>query len=915
MEDKKHTDGKKPETESQLSGMAHAGIVTIRSLIWGVLMSGIFAFLTVFLENRRSMIATANQVPLFPYLMLVFVIVLINPIARLIRIVKPFSVTELMLIFAMTMVTSGISTFGLTSQFLPIMSGLFNKHWNNGQSEWCTYVEPYVNESMFISEKGISRAASEYAKEFQKLQEMRERGEEAEAQEAIVNQKRSDLAKLEEAAFAKVEIYRRGLPAEKRAIPGILFTTDDTPQIYFRRLGRLRAGLQAAKSIKEAQASKSPQGLEKALATLKPFADDSYAREHIAFLDSSSAECVAQISDINAKVLKLNQDKREDTIENMRRMENEIAALDKQHKRLEGKIKHINKQKECYKREITICQRVATACGNIEVIAKSISVGEDAWAGTDDVLAAFPTFDASISRYLIGEVPWSHWAKPLFHWAIVIFVAFVVLYTFNILIFRQWAHHEKLIFPLAELPESIVGIENGKLSTDVVPQMFKNGLFWIGFIISASVMGWNLLANTEIIPGLNEMNLNTSWTPYVRNSMFKALAFGASSTIFFTLIGLSFLIPQKVSFSLWFFHIFYFVLLMALVAFGYGQNVRSFRQEWWYIHNFRSAMGTGALIVFAIVVIWKSRDIIMCAMRPKGLVGIAPDEARELRNSSFIFMASSLVLILLLWLMLKINIIYSIFGYLVIMVTTIGLIRSVAEGGMLSIHSNASPFHLIRDFCGMDKPYSHPHLFAPLMIFYSILFLDLKTFIAPSMATGFKICDDLKMSRRRYHTGIALSIIVATVVSVITAIIIGYYTGADAMHTYFYTFFPRSTYNLITSLSKVPPEQATGQLGWLIAGVILMAILLFFRQNHFWLPHPIGMIMLVNPHMSGAWFSIMLGWLAKSLVTRYSDKNTYTQIKGLFIGLILGEFTVILISLIISYIMERPFHKISLNRF
>ena len=915
MEDKNRKEGKSPEKESQLSSMAHAGIVTIRSLIWGVLMSGVFAFLTVFLENRRSMIPTANQVPLFPYLMLVFVIVLINPLSRLIRIVKPFSVTELMLIFTMTMVTSGISTFGLTSQLLPIISGLFNRHWNNSQSEWCIYVEPYVNESMFLAEKGISAAATEYARELQKLQEMRERGDESEAQESIVEQKREELAKLEAAAFAKVEIYRRGLPPGKRAIPGIIFTTDDTPQIYFRRLGRLRTGLLAAKMLKNARASKSTQELQKALDILKPFSDDSYAKEHIAFLDSNTAECVSQIAEINAKVLKLNQDKREDTIENMRRMENEIAALNKHHKRLEGKIKHINKQKECYKREIDICQRVAAACGSIEIILKSIGVGEDAWSGVDDVLAAFPSFDASVSRYLIGEVPWSHWAKPLLNWGIVIFVAFIVLYTFNILIFRQWAHHEKLIFPLAELPESIVGIENGKLSQDAVPQMFKNGLFWIGFIISASVMGWNLLANTEIIPGLNEMNLNTSWTPYVRNSIFKALAFGASSTIFFTLIGLSFLIPQKVSFSLWFFHIFYFVLLIVLVAFGYGQNVRSFRQEWWYIHNFRSALGTGALIVFAIVVIWKSRDIILCAMRPKGLEGIAPNEARELRNSSLIFMVSSFALIILLWLMLKINIIYSIFGYLVIMVTTIGIIRSVAEGGMLSIHSNASPFHLIRDFCGMDKPYSHPILYGPLMIFYSILFLDLKTFIAPSMATGFKICDDLKMSRRRYHTGIALSIIVATVVSVITAIIIGYYTGADAMHNYFYTSFPRSTYNLITSLSKVPPEQAASQLGWLITGVILMAVLLFFRQNHFWLPHPIGMIMLVNPHMSGAWFSIMLGWLAKAIVTRYSDKNTYTKIKGLFIGLILGEFTVILISLIISYVMERPFHKISLNRF
>ena len=56
MEDAKRKEGKSPETENQLSSMAHAGIVTIRSLIWGVLMSGVFAFLTVFLLTNGAVL-------------------------------------------------------------------------------------------------------------------------------------------------------------------------------------------------------------------------------------------------------------------------------------------------------------------------------------------------------------------------------------------------------------------------------------------------------------------------------------------------------------------------------------------------------------------------------------------------------------------------------------------------------------------------------------------------------------------------------------------------------------------------------------------------------------------------------------------------------------------------------------------
>ena len=92
-----------------------------------------------------------------------------------------------------------------------------------------------------------------------------------------------------------------------------------------------------------------------------------------------------------------------------------------------------------------------------------------------------------------------------------------------------------------------------------------------------------------------------------------------------------------------------------------------------------------------------------------------------------------------------------------------------------------------------------------------------------------------------------------------------------------------------------------------------MAVLLYFRQTSFWLPHPIGLIMLVNPLMAAYWFSILLGWLAKSLVTKYANKNTYAKVRGLFIGLIIGELLVVFIAMIISLTMQKRL-GIDLNR-
>ena len=248
------------------------------------------------------------------------------------------------------------------------------------------------------------------------------------------------------------------------------------------------------------------------------------------------------------------------------------------------------------------------------------------------------------------------------------------------------------------------------------------------------------------------------------------------------------------------------------------------------------------------------------------------------------------------------------------MVTTIGLIRAVAEGGVLGFQSHASPFHIMRDLFGMDKGFTSPSLFAPLVVYYSIMFLDIKAFIAPAMANGLKIRDDMKMERKRYHIGIFLAIAVSIFVAFSMVLIFCYDAGADAMSGWFYTAFPKSTFALIGNISKVPPMSSPSARGWLIFGAILMGTLLYFRQNNFWLPHPIGLIMLINPLMASYWFSIFLGWLAKSLVTKYANKETYAKVRGLFIGLIVGEFLVVMLALIVATIFDCNTGNITLNR-
>ena len=142
--------------------MKQENTISLRALGVGTLFAIFFAILTVYFNNRLSVAVTANQIAVLPYLLMLFMVLILNPLCRLIRVARCFSLVEIMIVFVMGTVSSGVSTFGLTEQLVPIVGSLFNQEWNTSQSEWNRYVVPFVNDRYFVSEPGIQSAADTY---------------------------------------------------------------------------------------------------------------------------------------------------------------------------------------------------------------------------------------------------------------------------------------------------------------------------------------------------------------------------------------------------------------------------------------------------------------------------------------------------------------------------------------------------------------------------------------------------------------------------------------------------------------------------------------------------------------------------------------------------------------------------------
>lgn len=961
--------------------------ITARAIFLGLFLSGLFAFLTVYFSNQHGLYLTATQMAVLPYILLFFTVLLINPVCVLLRFLRPFTVAEILMIFCMGTVSAGVSSFGLTSQLVPITGNLFNRHWNTEQSGWDRLVVPFMNEQFFVSEPGIQVAAQRYYAADETLRGTRRRvdvaedwlkardevsraeadlaavrqsmegtsgqrqmqisraesrlraGQEAFALvttqrkevnlpadleaglqadrqslvtlEANVAARKAELQALSEKAHEKIEQYRQGLPPNIRAFPGIFPSPADTHVTYAGRLTRLWHGRPALIELRRAyealgRADSGPvavTALADAARILAPItARKSEVAASLADVEAGVARLIREQETTRSEIERLSGLGRTATPSERRALDRKMSRMNARLNRMDRDMGEIKARRDVLVNEMSLIETTASLAADFnrwsdQARAAAVPAGLRAEVG--EAIRRLATMDTTWKGFLVGYVPWQAWLKPLMFWGILIGLTYLVLLTFNILIFRQWAHNEKLIYPLAELPEFLAGSEEADEGR--IPKIFKSGFFWVGAAISGGILGWNLLCASGVVQGLKPLVLNNVWRDYIVNTPLHGLLPVTRSLVFFTMIGFAFLIPQKVSFSLWFFTILYMAQLLILVGMGYGTTEDSFPMEWWYTLNFRTAEGGGALMVFSAVVLYRCRRYILSVFSARAVSHLEPDEQRELRLSSALFLLGSAGVILMLWKGFGANLYFTVFAFIVILMITIGLVRAVAEGGILGFQAWVSPFHFIRTFFGMDKTWTAPALFAPLMVYYSVLFLDIKAFIAPAMANALKIRDDLRLRRGLFHLSILGAIGIAVVVAVAAEIMFSYATGGDKMNGWFHGSLPKNLFDQIATMSKNPPTASPADTGWFVFGAVAMSLLLYLRQFLFWLPHPIGFIMLVNPIMLAYWFSILIGWLAKTLVTRYGNQDSYRKARYFFIGLILGELILVAINMFLSY--------------
>ncbi|MBI4531086.1 MAG: hypothetical protein HY709_06140 [Candidatus Latescibacteria bacterium] len=476
------------------------------------------------------------------------------------------------------------------------------------------------------------------------------------------------------------------------------------------------------------------------------------------------------------------------------------------------------------------------------------------------------------------SIPWGNWVIPLVAWCSFLLVLGFVMICMMVIIRKQWTEHERLIYPLTQLPQEMVTNDD---ETTVIPPFFKNPLMWVGFAIPF-LIGSNtaLRAYFHFWPSIP---LSTSFSTF-RNTV------PITIWLSFPMVGFSYLINLDIAFGLWFFNLLFQVQhgvfnilgIVSTESMAYGAGPKS---------AILAHEGMGAIMVRVIYGLWVGRSHLKDVFGKAFGTSVGVDDADEIlpyRVAVFGMIGGLLFIAVWLWRsgMPGWVVPLFVFGAFVIFV---GLVRVVVESGVAeAVATTISPSFVIS---GVGTPV----LGSAGLVSIALTFVwcaDIRSYVMASAAGGLKIGETLGRRKRPLFWAMVLAMVIGLAGSIWTIMTLAYRDGGINLNQWFFGAGNLVPFYYIAD--QMARQESVHGWGWATTGIgaLVMGLLMWARHRFLWWPlHPLGFTIGAVWLMDVVWFSIFLAWLLKAIILKYGGARGYHVTRPFFLGLILGQFT------------------------
>lgn len=484
------------------------------------------------------------------------------------------------------------------------------------------------------------------------------------------------------------------------------------------------------------------------------------------------------------------------------------------------------------------------------------------------VLAGYYQGHATLYRWEIIRA----WLGPIAWWLGFIVALLFALMCVSVLLRKQWMDHERLTFPIVQLPLEM---------TRPGLALFHSRLLWIGFAAAAAVDLVNGLSYFyPAVPTINISNINLR--NYITTNPWTAIDW-MPLTFYPAVIGLSFLLPVDLLFSCWFFY-FYWKL----------QRVVSRAMAWDAVPMFPfiDQQGFGAYMGIVAGLLWVGRRYLRQVGRK--IIG-RPSELEDSEEAlSYREAAAGLALGLLALALFCMHagmtpgIIAAFFAIYLALAIAVTRVR-VEFGSPVHDFHMTGPDRILPVVLGSESIGRRDLSMFALFWWFNRAY---RSHPMPHQLEGLYLARRTRAHARAFTWCLLAAVPVAALSTFWAYTHLAYKLGAAAKFWSGYGYGGEAFTRLETWITSPegPDLQAVTAMG---SGFAVAAFLMLMRAQFFWWPfHPVGYAISGSWSINLVWTPILIAWIVKLTILRYGGLRLYRRALPLFLGLILGETVV-----------------------
>lgn len=474
------------------------------------------------------------------------------------------------------------------------------------------------------------------------------------------------------------------------------------------------------------------------------------------------------------------------------------------------------------------------------------------------------------------------WAGPLALWAAFIFCIGWMMMCLTVIVRKAWMDDTRLSFPIIRLPLVLTGEQSHAA-------MFRSQGMWYGF---AAAFLLQLINGLHLwFPNIPSMQVRASYLNLPGPPWSAAAPMSLAWYPFG--IGLAFLIPVDVSFSIWFFYLFFKAEAVLGYRLGYGSV-----PDMPFVHE----QEIGGWFAFGISLLIVYRRYFLGVFR-RGLIQNRerdPGEPISYRAAVWGFVASA-VFFVVFWCAAGMSVVWAGVALAAYVLISISITRVRAESGGQHNVWDPEPQNLMRLF---DSSAIGPSTLSAGAVSHWFWRLN-RCHPMPSMFESFKLAQEHRMRFRDLVWPMLVAFMLSTVAGMWACLHVFYGDGALAKVQGFGMWTGLESFSWLENALRNGFKAEMVRWSAVGGGATLVLALAALRTRFVWMPfHPLGFCM--GAEMRWLWMPYLLGWLAKVVILKGGGLRLYRRALPFFLGLILGDYTAGAVWSLIGVIFHVP---------